>query len=67
MKKNSRSETALDDDMRPHYDFTGGVRGKHYKARLRGYAIKIYKSDGTVQIKKIKSKLRAKGRAKKLP
>jgi hypothetical protein len=66
MKKISRSETACDDDMLPHYDFTGGVRGKHYKARLRGYIIKIHKRDGTTQIKKIRCKLTAKGRNKKL-
>jgi len=60
MKKISRSEIACDDDMRPHYDFTGGVRGKHYRARLRGYVIKIHKRDGTMQIKKIRRKLNVK-------
>lgn len=56
----------VDDDMRPHYDFTGGVRGKHYKARLRGYTIKIYKSDGATEIKIVKRKLTTKGRVRKL-
>ena len=56
----------IDSDMCPHYDFTGGVRGKHYKARLRGYIIKIHKRDGTIQVIKIKRKLSAKGRTKKL-
>jgi hypothetical protein len=56
----------IDSDMRPHYDFTGGVRGKHYKARLRGYIIKIHKRDGTIQVIKIKRKLTAKDHTKKL-
>jgi hypothetical protein len=25
-------ETTLDDEMRPEYDFSGGVRGKYYEA-----------------------------------
>ena len=31
-----------DDDMRPYYDFSGGVRGKHYQGGSRtmvGYGI----------------------------
>ncbi len=35
--------------MRPEYDFTGGVRGKHYKIlREEGYIIRIRNDDGTV-------------------
>jgi len=60
------TKSITDSDMRPEYDFTGGVRGKHYKARLRGYTIKIHKRDGTIQVIKIKRKLIAKGRTKKL-
>lgn len=29
--------------MLPKYDFSGGVHGKHYKAGLNGYTIKIHK------------------------
>ena len=61
---------AIDSDMRPHYDFTGGVRGKHYKARLAGYTLKIHKihkRNGTTQVIKIKRRLTAKGRVKKSP
>ena len=37
-----------DDDMRPEYDFSGGVRGKHAKTlREDGYTIRIYNADGT--------------------
>ena len=39
----------VDDDMRPEYDFSGGVRGKHYKVlREEGYVIRVYNDDGTV-------------------
>ncbi len=35
--------------MRSEYDFTGGVRGKHYKVlREEGYTVRIYNDDGTV-------------------
>ncbi|MBI5051636.1 MAG: hypothetical protein HZB52_00005 [Chloroflexi bacterium] len=42
------------DDMRSEYDFSGGVRGKHYKARMQGYTIKIHKADGTPVVQQIK-------------
>jgi len=39
----------VDDEMRPEYDFTGGVRGKHYQVlREEGYVVRIYNDDGTV-------------------
>ncbi len=34
--------------MRPEYDFTGGVRGKHYESLQEGYTIKIREADGTI-------------------
>lgn len=40
--------------MRPEHDFSGGVRGKHYKARLNGHTSKIHKKNGTTLIKHIK-------------
>jgi len=55
MKKiSSKSHRIEDSEMRPEYDFTGGVRGKHYKDMLKGYTIKIHKSDGTTVVKHIK-------------
>ncbi len=30
------SKISEDDDMRPEYDFSKGVRGKHYKAFQKG-------------------------------
>jgi hypothetical protein len=54
MKKTRRSATLESNAMRPEYDFSGGVRGKHFKARLNGYTITIHKKDGTTLIKNIK-------------
>ena len=43
-----------DDDMRAEYDFTGGVRGKHYKALRNGYTVKIHQADGTTVVQHYK-------------
>jgi len=40
--------------MRAEYDFTGGVRGKHYRAMQGGYTITIRKADGTILVKEVK-------------
>ena len=45
-----------DDDMRAEYDFTGGVRGKHYRALQAGYAITVHKADGTKVVREVKPK-----------
>ncbi|MFA4917333.1 MAG: hypothetical protein WC560_11780 [Syntrophales bacterium] len=45
-----------DNDMRAEYDFTGGVRGKHYKAMQAGYTITIHKADGTTVVKDVMPK-----------
>jgi len=39
-----------DNDMREEYDFSGGVRGKHYKAYRKGHTVHIHKSDGTTLV-----------------
>ena len=31
------------DEMLPEYDFSGGIRGKHYRAFQRGYKVIIHK------------------------
>lgn len=33
------------DDMLPEYDFSGGVRGKHYRAYQRGYTIIVQSTE----------------------
>ncbi len=45
-----------DNDMRTEYDFTGGVRGKHYKAMQAGYTITIHNADGTTVVKDVMPK-----------
>lgn len=40
-------------EMRPEYDFSGGVRGKHYQAMRAGYRITIRRSDGSVVVKEV--------------
>lgn len=47
-------QTREDDAMRAEYDFTGGVRGKHYHAMQSGYTITIHKADGTTLVKEVK-------------
>ena len=39
-----------DDEMREEYDFSGGVRGKHYKAYRKGHTVHIHRSDGTTLV-----------------
>ena len=41
-------------DMRPEYNFTGGVRGKHYKALRQGYTVKVHQTDGTTLVQHFK-------------
>ncbi len=44
------------DNMRAEYDFTGGVRGKHYRAMEGGYTITIHQEDGTTITKNVMPK-----------
>ena len=56
MNKNISPEIVAtqDDDMRSEYDFTGGIRGKHYQAlREEGYIMRIYEEDGTITERRI--------------
>ena len=48
MKENSMSRKInrkSKDDMRPEYDFTGGVRGKFYKEYMRGTNVVLLDPD----------------------
>jgi len=50
----AKTMPVMDDDMRPEYDFSGGVRGKHYKVlREEGYVIRVYDDDGTVTERRV--------------
>lgn len=35
-------------DVRKEYDFSKGVRGKHYKAFRAGHIVRVRKADGTI-------------------
>ena len=37
-------------DMLPEYDFSGGVRGKHYEAYRADHTVTIHRSDGTEEV-----------------
>lgn len=39
-----------EEEMQPLYDFSGGVRGKHYQAYQQGYRVLIHKTDGTTEV-----------------
>ena len=43
---NPEAHEMPDDDMLPEYDFTGGVRGKHYQAYRAGHTVTINQTDG---------------------
>jgi hypothetical protein len=45
-----------ENNIRAEYDFTGGVRGKHYKAMQVGYTVTIHKADGTTVTKDVMPK-----------
>src|SRR5437870_12467941 len=46
-EKTSKAHQQADDEMRPEYDFRGGVRGKHYQAYRRGHTAAISKTSGS--------------------
>jgi hypothetical protein len=48
MKRNEKSNAA--NEMRDEYDFSGGIRGKHFKAYRQGHTIRINKQDGSTEV-----------------
>jgi hypothetical protein len=40
-----------DDEMLPEYDFSQGIRGKHYQAYREGHTVTIHQEDGTTVVK----------------
>ena len=53
MKTDSKTLTT-ELEMRSEYDFSGAVRGEHYKPLHQGYSVHIHKSDGTTSIQNFK-------------
>jgi hypothetical protein len=41
-----------DDEMKSEYDFTNGIRGKHYQAYRKGHTVTIHQEDGTTTVQK---------------
>jgi hypothetical protein len=39
------SESIMNDEMRPEYDFSGGVRGKYYEAYMKSSNIVVLDPD----------------------
>ena len=54
MKKVSTNTPTDSDTMQAEYDFTGGIRGKHYQAMQAGYTITMNQPDGTKVVKEVK-------------
>ena len=54
MKKVKAPHSAEPDTMRPEYDFTGGVRGKHAAAMRQGYTRIVHRTDGTREITEVR-------------
>lgn len=53
-KKTLTDNTSSELDMRPEYDFSGGVRGKYARTlREQGYTIRVYNEDGTYSEKQV--------------
>jgi hypothetical protein len=51
MKKISKHSTnGYSDEMLPHYDFSGGVRGKHYKKFREGVTVHLLGANSKVVI-----------------
>lgn len=57
MRKVSNTTNPRDSNRRrTEYDFTGGVRGKHYRAMQAGYTVTIHQGDGTTVTQEVKPK-----------
>lgn len=47
MKKDVEND---DTEMRDHYDFSRGVRGKHFKAYRQGHEVHIHAANGSTSV-----------------
>ena len=56
MKKKTTFKAAAKDELRPEYDFSGGVRNRYAKQmRENGYTIRVYHRNGTITEKRFPS------------
>ena len=52
--KKATTKRAETNGLRAEYDFTGGMRGKHFRAMQAGYTITIHQADGSTVVKEVK-------------
>ena len=52
--KKSYDKLANSSDILPEYDFSKGVRGKHFKSYRKGHSVNILKTDGSCEVKYFK-------------
>jgi hypothetical protein len=45
-----------DSEMRAEYDFTGGVRSKHFRAMQSGYTVTVHRTDGSTLVTEVMPK-----------
>ena len=50
--KKDKKESDEAHEMRTTYDFSGGVRGKHFQAYRQGHTVTITRQDGSVETHK---------------
>ncbi len=50
MSSNNQENHDQEDEMRAEYDFSAGIRGKHYRAYRQGHTVTIHETDGTVSV-----------------
>ncbi len=48
------SDGTDEEAMLPEYDFTGGIRGKHYQAYRVGHTVTIHQADGSSVVQHFK-------------
>ncbi|MFQ6105401.1 MAG: hypothetical protein ACE5OP_14090 [Candidatus Glassbacteria bacterium] len=48
--RRDKDKSSEENEMREEYDFSGGVRGKHFKAYRHGHTVKIAKKDGSTEV-----------------
>jgi hypothetical protein len=52
--KKAKKKTETEDEMRAEYDFSGGVRGQHYRNMREGYTVTVNRVDGTTLVQNFK-------------
>ena len=47
--RRAKDKSSEEYEMREEYDFSGGVRGKHFRAYRQGHTVKIARADGSTE------------------